>query len=169
MTEKFLCRFFSALWDFFWKMFSMSPKGPPSYFFLFCSKIPRGPLLQFSALCDLPETKKIRKFHKSLIFFQFFPHAGTVEENTWHFEVLLLFLSLRYGTDLGRSRLVFFETNEVTDFICFMRSKSRWRRISRRSYGLHRTHQSKDIIIYNKKTRISQVKVHSTKQRIRAA
>ena len=45
--------------------------------------------------------KKIR------IFFQFFPHAGTVEENTWHFEVLLLFLSLRYGADLGRSQLVF--------------------------------------------------------------
>ena len=40
------------------------------------------------------------------IFFQFFPHAGTVEVNTRHFEVLLLFLSLRYGADLGRSRLV---------------------------------------------------------------
>ena len=31
---------------------------------------------------------------------------GTVEENTRHFEVLLLILSLRYGTDLGRSWLV---------------------------------------------------------------
>ena len=40
--------------------------------------------------------------------FRIFPLAGTVEENTWHFEVLLLFLSLRYGADLGRSRLVFF-------------------------------------------------------------
>ena len=37
---------------------------------------------------------------------KFFPHAGTVKENTWHSEVLLLFLSLRYGADLGRSRLV---------------------------------------------------------------
>ena len=32
---------------------------------------------------------------------------GTVEENTWHFEILLLFLSLWYGADMGRSRLVF--------------------------------------------------------------
>ena len=41
-----------------------------------------------------------------MIFFQFFPQAGTVENNTWHIEVLLLFLSLRYGADLGFSRLV---------------------------------------------------------------
>ena len=38
------------------------------------------PLLHFSALCDLPETKKIQK--KTIEFSQFFPHAGTVEENT---------------------------------------------------------------------------------------
>ena len=63
-----------------------------------------GPLLHFSALCDLPGTKKIEK---KCDFFQFFPHAGTVEGNTWHFEVLLLFLSLRNGADVGRSRLVF--------------------------------------------------------------
>ena len=49
-----------------------------------------------------------KKLKKSNFFFQFYPHAGTVEENTWHFEVLLLFLSLRYGADLGRSRLVWF-------------------------------------------------------------
>ena len=42
-----------------------------------------------------------------MFFFQFLPHAGTVEKNTWHFEVLLLFLSLRYGADLCCSRLVF--------------------------------------------------------------
>ena len=36
-------------------------------------------LVNFSALCDLPETKQ--KFKKS-DFFQFFPHAGTVEETT---------------------------------------------------------------------------------------
>ena len=54
----------------------------------------------------LPEDQK--KFGKKIsirFFFQFFPHAGTVEENTWPFEVLLLFLSLRYGADLGRSGL----------------------------------------------------------------
>ena len=61
----------------------MSPKGPPSFFPILqknrCSKTPKGPLLHFSALCDLPETKK---FQKIRIFFQFFPHAGTVEEKT---------------------------------------------------------------------------------------
>ena len=70
--------------------------------------LPKGPFYNFSALCDLPETKKFRKKNsKKFEFFKIFPHAGTVEENTWHFEVLLLFLSLRYGADLGRSRLVF--------------------------------------------------------------
>ena len=32
--------------------------------------------------------------------------SGTVEENTGHFEVLVLFLSLRYGAGFCRSRLV---------------------------------------------------------------
>ena len=50
-------------------------------------------------------TEDQKKFKKS-IFFLFFPHVGFVEENTWHIEVFLLFLSLRYGTDLDRSRLV---------------------------------------------------------------
>ena len=36
----------------------------------------------------------------------FFSNVGTVEKNTWHFEVLLFFLSLIYGADLGRSLLV---------------------------------------------------------------
>ena len=36
--------------------------------------------------------KKILK--NTSIFFSFFPHAGTVEENTGHFEVLLLFWAL---------------------------------------------------------------------------
>ena len=53
------------------------------------------------------DQKKIKKnFKKNLIFFLVFSHVGFVEENTWHIEVLLLFLSLRYGADLGRSRLV---------------------------------------------------------------
>ena len=51
--------------------------------------------------------RRPKNFEKNSGFFKIFPHAGTVEENTWHFEVLLLFLSLRYGADLGRSRLVF--------------------------------------------------------------
>ena len=52
------------------------------------------------------DQKISKKIQKKSDFFLIFPHAGTVEENTWHFEVLLLFLSLRYGADLGRSRLV---------------------------------------------------------------
>ena len=53
-----------------------------------CSKTPKGPLLHFSALCDVPETKKnskkISKIQnsKKSDFFLFFPHAGTKEENT---------------------------------------------------------------------------------------
>ena len=43
---------------------------------------------------------------KNSEIFHFFPHAGNVEKNTCHFEVLLLFLSLGYGADLGRSRPV---------------------------------------------------------------
>ena len=47
-----------------------------------------------------------KKSKKNSEIFHFFPHAGNVEENTCHFEVLLLFLSLGYGADLGRSRPV---------------------------------------------------------------
>ena len=67
----------------------MSPKGPPFIFTLFCKrmdfqKLPKAPFLHFLALCDLPETNKIfKKIQKNVgIFFQFFSHAGTVEENT---------------------------------------------------------------------------------------
>ena len=80
-------------------------------------KLPKGPILHVSALCDLRETKKFFFNFNKRIFFSIFPQTGTVEENTSHFEVLLLFLSLRYGAYLGRSRLGFFKTNELTDFI----------------------------------------------------
>ena len=50
--------------------------------------------------------KNRNKNQKSQNFFSIFLHAGTVEENTLHFEVLLLFLSLKLGADLGCSRLV---------------------------------------------------------------
>ena len=61
-----------------------------------------------------------KKFEKNSrkkfgFFFQFLPHAGTVEENTCHIEVLLLFLGLRYGADLGRSRLVLKLKNQRND------------------------------------------------------
>ena len=53
------------------------------------------------------DQKNQKKIQKKIIFFLVFSHVGFVEENTWHIEVLLLFLSLRYGADLGRSRLVY--------------------------------------------------------------
>ena len=84
----------------------MSPKGPPFIFFLFCKRMdvekqPKGPFYIFRYNATYQKLQK--KFKKFLEVF-----LGTVEESTWHFEVLSLFLSLRYGADLGRSRLVFF-------------------------------------------------------------
>ena len=46
-----------------------------------CCEAPLRLCVHFSALCDLSETKKLKKTSK-MEFFQFFPHAGTVEENT---------------------------------------------------------------------------------------
>ena len=109
MTKIFCANFFRLCETFFANI----SKGSTLHFFcLFCKrmdveKLPKGPILHVSALCDLRETKKIwKKIQKNRNFFSIFPQTGTVEENTWHFEVLLLFLSLRYGADLGRSRLV---------------------------------------------------------------
>ena len=109
LDQKFFVQVFFGFVVLFFANFLNVSKGSHLHFFLFCKrmvvqKLPKAPLLNFSALCDLPETKKIQII--SGIFFNFFPHAGTLEENTWHFEVLLLFLSLWYGADLGRSRLV---------------------------------------------------------------
>ena len=62
--------------------------GPP---FIFLSiwqkkdvkKLPKGPILHVSALCDLRVTNKIfEKFQKKGIFFSIFPQTGTVEEKT---------------------------------------------------------------------------------------
>ena len=58
----------------------MSPKGPPFISFLFCKrmdvqKLPKAHLLHLL-------TGDQKKLKKNRIFFQFFPHAGTVEENT---------------------------------------------------------------------------------------
>ena len=95
LTKNFLCWFFGLCDTFFRKIFNVC-KGSPFIFSYFakdrlCSKTPKGPLFHFSALCDLPEANKIsikiqKKFGKNTkkirIFFQFFSHAGTVEENT---------------------------------------------------------------------------------------
>ena len=90
----------------------MSPKGPLHFLSILqkngCSKILKGPPFTFFGTVLLTGDQKHfeKKIAKIRIFFNFFPHAGTVEENTCHFEVLLLFLSLRYGAYMGRSRLV---------------------------------------------------------------
>ena len=73
-----------------------------------CSKNPKtSPLLHFSALCDLPETskkfrKKIRNFFSIFSFLRAFV-VSSCRKSGFRFRV---FLSLRYGADLGRSRLV---------------------------------------------------------------
>ena len=89
--QKIFCADFFRLCEIFSQIFQV-PKIVTLHFFLFCKrmivqKLPKAPLLHFLALCDLPETKKIRKkirkqISKKSDFFQIFPDAGTVEENT---------------------------------------------------------------------------------------
>ena len=64
----------------------MSPKGPPLFFSILqkkgCSKTLKGPPFTFFGTLRLTgDQKKIRKKIQK-IFFKFFPHADTVEENT---------------------------------------------------------------------------------------
>ena len=62
---------FSALFDFFSKIFHCPQRVPPSSFLIFCNgmynKSRRVPLLHFSALCDFFGRKKISKISS---FFQ---------------------------------------------------------------------------------------------------
>ena len=92
----------------FSQIFQMSPKGPPFIFFYFSkewmfknSQMPPFTIVGTMRLTE--DQKNSKNFQKNNLFF---PHVGFVEENTWHIEVLLLFLSLRYGADLCRSRLI---------------------------------------------------------------
>ena len=90
--QNFFVQVFFGLVGLFFAIFLNVSIGSPLHFFPTLqkngySKTPKGPLLPFSALCDLLETKKIRKryFEKKIqqnSDFQFFPHAGNVEENT---------------------------------------------------------------------------------------
>ena len=100
--------------DFFSEFFFIVP---PINFWYFATewmfkKSQSVPLLHFSALCDLPEVqKKIRK--KNRIFFSIFSFlrafvVSSFRKSGFCFRV---FLSLRYGADFGRSRLV---TNWIT-------------------------------------------------------
>ena len=88
----------------FFENFRILSKGNPLHFLKFSACRKRwmslnGLFLSFSALCDLKIlfSKKIQKyfFWKKNNFFQIFPIV-----------VPWIFLSLRYGADLGRSRLV---------------------------------------------------------------
>ena len=57
----------------------------------------RAPFYIFGTMRLTSDQKNSTKFSNRKIsenFFQFFSNAGTVEENTWHFEVLLLFWAL---------------------------------------------------------------------------
>ena len=64
------------------------------------------PLLHFSAVCDLPETSK-KKFKKNRKFFlSIFSFLRAFVVSSCRKSGFRVFLSLRYGADLGRSRLV---------------------------------------------------------------
>ena len=78
-----------------------------------CSKNPKAsPLLHFSALCDLPETSK--KFRKKIgFFFSIFSFLRAFVVSSCR-KVVFVFLSLRYGADLGRSRLVMIYSNSLS-------------------------------------------------------
>ena len=70
----------------------MSPKGPPFIFSYFAKQwmfknSQRPPFTFFGTMRLTGDQKKSKKKHfkkiqKNRIFFQFFPQAGTVEENT---------------------------------------------------------------------------------------
>ena len=97
----------------FVRLFANISKGSTLHFFVYFAKewmlknSQRAPFYMFRHYATYGWPKIFLKiFKKNWNFFSIFSQTGTVEEKTWHFEVLLLFLSLRYGADLGRSRLV---------------------------------------------------------------
>ena len=103
---------FSALWDWFFSEFFLL--FLPSIFDILqqngCSKNPKAsPLLYFLALCDLPETSK--KFRKKIwkIFSSIFSFLRAFVVSSCRTSGFRVFLSLWYGADLGRSRLVSFK------------------------------------------------------------
>ena len=114
--QKFFVQVFFRLGETFFRKFLNVSKGAPFIFFYFAegcifknSQRPPFYIFRHYATYQRPKKfeKKSKKIQKNQNFSKFFPHAGTVEEeNIRHIEVLLLFLSLRYGADLGRSRLV---------------------------------------------------------------
>ena len=107
LTKSFCACCFVFVRLFFANFFNVSKGCPRSIFFYFATewmfkKFQRVTLYIFRHYATYHRLQKT--FEKN--WKCFFPDSGTVEENTWHFEVLLLVLSRRYGADLGRSRLV---------------------------------------------------------------
>ena len=75
------CAVFFRLCDTFFRSFFYCLQRVPFHFFQFCKrmdvqKLPKAPLLHFSALCDLPETKKNSKKIKNSECFSIFFSRG---------------------------------------------------------------------------------------------
>ena len=81
--QKFFVQFF-WLGETFRKFLKCLQRVPPDFFPILqknvCSKTPKGPPFTFFGTLRLTGDQKNSK--EFGFFFQFFPHAGTVEENT---------------------------------------------------------------------------------------
>ena len=90
-------------WCFATEWMLKNPKGSPFQFFRHCET------LASQGLALAGPGEPLGPFFEYVIFRNFFFKknriSSTVKKNTWHLEVFLLFLSLGYGADLGRSRL----------------------------------------------------------------
>ena len=96
--------FFLALCVFFQKNF-FPTNGPPSIVLKFCNKM------------DVEKSQRVLPFsffRHCEAFFLFFHKSSPNSPILGNFVVLLLFLSLGYGADLGRSRHVFEHLLKVT-------------------------------------------------------
>ena len=83
-------------------------------------ELSKAPLLHFSALCDLPETKKIEK--KSDFFLKFAPCSSWGYCRREYLTLLSPFAIFEpwIWRRLGPFPACFFKTNEMTDRISFM-------------------------------------------------
>ena len=78
---KIFCAGFLQLGETFFRNFFKCLQRAPFIFPLFCKrmdvqKLPKDPLLYFSALCDLPETKKNSEIKKKIGLFSSFSSRG---------------------------------------------------------------------------------------------
>ena len=95
---------------------STGPKGTPLEYFRLCETFfeffftegsPSNFLIFSDRMVEKPQRVPLSFFWHCETFFKIFFHKRVPNSPIlWHFEVLLVFLSLRYGADLGRSRLV---------------------------------------------------------------